>query len=130
MQDFKKILAWQKSHEQFLDIYKVTETFPRDEAYRFTDQLRRAVDSVKTNVAEGAGKPSEREFRKYVSDSIASQFEVENHLISARDLKYLPLNDFERLNARGHEIRRMLVSLRRRLSETLKPVIPPKLDRN
>lgn len=71
---------------------------------------------MKTNISEGAGKPSDREFRKYVSDSIGSQFEVENHLISARDLKYLSLNDFERLNSRGHEIRRMLVSLRRRLS--------------
>jgi four helix bundle protein len=116
MQDFKKILAWRKSHEQYLDAYKVTETFPRDEAFRLTDQLRRAVDSVKSTIAEGAGKPSDREFRKYISDSIGSQFEVENHLISARDLKFLPLNDFERLNARGHEIRRMLVSLRRRLS--------------
>jgi four helix bundle protein len=130
MQDFKKLIAWQKSHEQYLDVYKVTETFPRDEAYRLTDQLRKAVDSVKANVAEGAGKPSDREFRKYVSDSIGSQFEVENHLISARDLKYLSLNDFERLDSRGHKIRRMLISLHRRLSVPRKPFVPPKLDRN
>lgn len=129
MQDFKKIKAWQKSHEQYLDVYKITETFPRDELYRLTDQLRKAVDSVKSNIAEGAGKPSDREFRKYVSDSIGSQFEVENHLISARDLKYFPLNDFERLDARGHEIRRMLISLHRRLSVPRKAGVPPKPGR-
>lgn len=116
MQDFKKLKAWQKSHEQFLDVYKVTESFPRDELFRLTDQLRSAADSVKSNLAEGAGKPGDREFRHFVSTSIGSQFEIENHLISARDLKFLSINDFERLNSRGHEIRRMLVSLRRRLS--------------
>ncbi len=119
MQDFKKMKVWQKSHEQLLDIYKVTESFPRDETFRLTDQLRSAADSVKSNLAEGAGKPGEREFRKFVSDSIGSQFEIESHLTSARDLKFVSLNDFERLNARGHEMRRMLVSLRRTLSNSI-----------
>ena len=116
MQDFKKLKVWQKSHEQFLDIYKITESFPEDELKRLTDQLRRAADSVKSNLAEGAGKATDRHFSQFVSHSIGSQFEIENHLISARDLKYLDINDFERLDARGHEIRRMLVSLRDRLA--------------
>ena len=130
MQDFKKLKVWQKSCEQFLDIYKVTESFPSDEKFRLTDQLRSAADSVKTNLAEGAGKPSDREFRPYVSNSIGSQFEIENHLISVRDLKLLSGNDFERFNSRGHEIRRMLISLSRRLSSPSrrpgpKPPPPP-----
>ena len=115
MQDFKKIKAWQKSHEQYLDIFKITGSFPRYEHFRLIDQLRNAADSVKSNLAEGAGKPSDREFRHFVSTSIGSQFEIENHLISARDLKLLSSNDFERLDSRGHEIRRMLISFRRRL---------------
>ena len=116
MQDFKKLKVWQKSHEQYLDICRTTESFPRHESYRLIDQLRSAADSVKSNLAEGRGKPSDREFRHFVSTSIASQFEIENHLISARDLRLLNGKDFERLDSRGHEIRRMLMALHRRLN--------------
>lgn len=129
MQDFKKLKVWQKSVEQQLDIYKTTESFPGTELNRMTDQFRRAADSVKENLAEGCGKSTDADFRRYVSISLGSQFEIESRLISARELKFLAPSDFERLTARCHELRRMLLALMRALSSRRKPRRPPQAGR-
>jgi four helix bundle protein len=129
MQDFKKLKVWQKSVEQQLDIYKTTESFPGTELHRMIDQFRRAADSVKENIAEGCGKSTDADFRRYVSNALGSQFEIESRLISARELKFLALMDFERLTARCHEMRRMLLALMRALASPRKRP-PPEAGRS
>lgn len=125
MQDFKNLKVWHKSLEQLLDIYKTTEAFPPDERFRMTDQLRKAADSVKENIAEGCGKDGDLEFKRYVLMALGSQFEIESRLISTVKLNFLKPNDFDRLTARCHEIRRMLISLKQVLSKPRRIRRPP-----
>ena len=77
MRDFRKYSVWQESHLLTLDIYQKTKVFPKDEVYGLTSQLRRAVSSIPTNIAEGCGSESDKEFGRYLNMSIASCSEVE-----------------------------------------------------
>ncbi len=116
MQDFKKLIVWQKSHVLMLEIYKAVEGFPNDELFGLTRQLKDAAQSIPANLAEGSGKFGDREFKRFVDIALGSACEVESRLIAARDLKFLAPAVFERLNSLCQEVRRMLVSLYRRLS--------------
>jgi four helix bundle protein len=116
MQDFKKLKVWQKSHALMLEIYKAVASFPKEELYGITAQLKEAALSVETNLAEGSGKEGSQEFKRYVSISLGSICEVESLLVASRDLKFLPGAVFERLSPLCHEVRRMLFSFRRALA--------------
>jgi len=120
MQDFKNLKVWRKAHALLLELYRALESFPKDELYGLTRQIKEAALSVEANLAEGTGKGGDHEFKRFVSISLGSACELESHLIAARDLKFLSAPDFERLNAMGQEVRRMLVALIRRLSMTAK----------
>ena len=66
MRDFKKIMVWQKSHELTLRLYKVTATFPKEELYGLTSQIRRASASIPANIAEGCGRDTEKTVRSNI----------------------------------------------------------------
>ena len=66
MQDFRKLQVWDKSHELTLRIYNLTSVFPREEIYGLTSQIRRACASIPTNIAEGCGRGSSAEFRRFL----------------------------------------------------------------
>jgi four helix bundle protein len=115
MRDFKRLKVWQRAHELALSIYKVTSTFPRQEMYGLTSQMRRASVSVAANIAEGSGKGSEAEYTRYLRIASGSANEVEYLLLLARDLGYL---DEDKASALGDEVsqtRRMLIGLIRSL---------------
>jgi len=120
MQDFKKLIVWQKSHALLIEIYRVVESFPKEELFGLSKQLKDAALSVEANLAEGSAKPGDLEFNRYVSISLGSACETESHLITARDLKFMSSPEYERLNSSCQEVRRMLVSLHRRLSGSAK----------
>jgi four helix bundle protein len=115
MQNFRKLKVWHASYRLALDLYDVTRTFPKEELYGVTSQLRRAAMSIPRNLAEGCGRQSDADFARFVGMSIASAFEVEHELMFARDLAFLERTDFLRLDKQREEIRRMLVSLHERL---------------
>ncbi len=89
MQDFKNLRLWQLAREFVSDIYKLTTTFPSHELHSMTNQLRRASYSIPSNIAEGSGKGSQKEFKRYLSIVSGSIKEVECFLILARDLNYI-----------------------------------------
>lgn len=62
MRDYKKYIVWQKSHELVLDIYKTTRDFPKDELFALTSQMKRSSSSIPTNIAEGCGRNSDKDF--------------------------------------------------------------------
>lgn len=67
MKDYRKILAWQKAHQLVLQIYKITEAFPSREQFGLTSQLRRAVVSIPTNIAEGYGRTTDTELARFMT---------------------------------------------------------------
>ena len=115
MEDFKNLIVWTKSHQLTLAVYRHTRTFPKEEMYGLTSQLRRASASIGANIAEGCGRRSDAEMKRFLQIARGSANEAEYHLLLARDLQYLPAEEFKGLEERMHEIQRMLASLVQRL---------------
>lgn len=86
MKDFRSLKVWEKAHELVLKVYKATDLFPKHELYGITSQIRRAAASVPTNIAEGCGKDSDAELKRYFLIAMGSASELEYLLILARDL--------------------------------------------
>jgi len=115
MEDFKDLKVWTKAHQLTLVLYQQTRFFPKDEIYGLTSQIRRASSSIGANIAEGCGRRSDPEMRRFVQIARGSANELEYHLLLARDLQFLTVDEFKDLEARTLEIQRMLASLVQRL---------------
>jgi four helix bundle protein len=119
MEDFKDLKVWAKAHQLTLGVYRLTRTFPKDEMYGLTSQLRRAASSIGANIAEGCGRRSDAEMKRFCQIARGSANEVEYHLLLARDLQYLASAEFEDLEEKAHEVQRMLASFVQRLQSHL-----------
>ncbi len=100
MKDYRNLVVWQKSHQIVLNIYKVTLQFPAEEGYNLISQLRRASTSVPTNIAEGCGKFTERDFAYFLQIALGSTQEVEYLNFLSFELKYINDKDYNRLRLR------------------------------
>lgn len=89
MRNFRQYDIWLQSVDFATEVYKLTEIFPNVEKYSLTDQIRRAVVSISSNVAEGCSRESEKEFFHYVQVALGSAFEVETQLRIALSVKYI-----------------------------------------
>ena len=118
MRDFHKLKAWQKSHQLALEIYKVSQSFPKEELFGLTSQIRRAISSVPTNIAEGCGRDSNKDFAHFLQIAIGSASEVEYELLLAHDLQYINKDEYERLTFEMVAIRKMIVKYRAELRAT------------
>jgi four helix bundle protein len=99
MKDFRQLSVWQKSHELTLAIYELTRSFPREEMYGLTTQIRRACSSIPANIAEGCGKDGDAELARFCLIARGSASELKYHLLLARDLKLIKPDDYEKLVA-------------------------------
>jgi len=95
MEDFKDLKVWVKAHQLTLRIYQTTRKFPRDEIYGLTSQTRRASASIGANIAEGCGRRSDPEMKRFVQIARGSASELEYHLLLARDLQFLTVEDLK-----------------------------------
>ena len=111
MQNYKDLKVWEKSHHFTLQVYEVTKTFPKEELYSSTNQLRRAASSVAANIAEGCGKNSQAEFAHFLNISLGSANEAEYFLILSKDLTYLNEDNFTILSTIINEVKAMLIAL-------------------
>lgn len=111
MRDFRQLKVWDKAHKFTLRIYKATSTFPHEERYGLTSQLRRASASIPANIAEGFGRGGNAEVARYLQIGLGSAYEVEYHLLLAKDLDLLSKTFYGELEADIIEVKRMLASL-------------------
>lgn len=112
MQRFTQLKVWQRAHALVLEIYRISATFPPDERFGVTSQLRRAITSVPTNIAEGSRRQGQQEYARFLNIAQGSAAEAEYLLILSRDLGYLPAAAFDRLIADLDQVARMLHGLR------------------
>ncbi len=112
MRGHRDLVAWQKAMELVKEIYRATRTFPKEELYGLTSQLRRAAISVPSNLAEGHGRASRKEFHLFIGHARGSLLEIETQLEIARDLGCLPEQDTANLLAKASEVARMVNGLR------------------
>jgi four helix bundle protein len=116
MKDFRQLVVWQKAHQLTLEIYHLTMTFPRDETYGLTAQIRGAARSIPTNLAEGCGRGGDAELARFCAIARGSASELEYHLLLAHDLKLIEPKDYGPLAEQTIEIKRMLTGLIQKLN--------------
>ena len=110
-ESYRKLIAWQKSKALALDIYRCTREFPKDELYGLTSQMRRAAISVPSNIAEGSGRHSRKEFLQFLYHARGSLLELENQVEIARDLEYLDATTCASILRKAEELGRILNGL-------------------
>jgi four helix bundle protein len=115
MQDFRNLKVWEKAHGLTLHVYRASKSFPREEIYGLTSQIRRAAVSIGSNIAEGACRKGDTEFARFLQMAAGSASEVEYQLLLARDLELLKTAGCERLSQEVVEVKRMLSSLMQKL---------------
>ena len=112
---FQDLVVWQKAHGLVLEVYRLTNLFPRSEQFGMVSQLRRAAYSVPANLAEGYGRRSTRELLQFLAISNGSAEELRYFLILSRDLRYISPEDETRLNREITSIVQMMAALTRTL---------------
>lgn len=118
--NFRSLVAWQKSHTFGLRIYEVTADFPASEQYGLVNQMRRAAVSVTSNIAEGYGRVTPKDKAHFYTMACGSIRELQSQLSFAADLDYVPSRDFNELDTNAEEVLRLLNGLLKSTrSETL-----------
>ena len=115
MQNFRNLKVWEKAHAMTLDVYRSTRAFPKEELYGLTSQMRRSSASVGANIAEGCCRNGDKDFGRFVQIAAGSAGELEYHIVLARDLGLLNVDDYQRLSTETIEVKRMLASLLQKL---------------
>jgi four helix bundle protein len=115
LRDFREIKVWHKAHRLTLEVYRIIATFPNAEMYGLTSQMRRASASIPTNIAEGCGRGGDAELARFLQIAMGSSSELEYHLLLANDLKFLTVQDYQRLTSDTIEVKRMLTAFIQKL---------------
>jgi four helix bundle protein len=108
---FHDLKVWKESHIFVLKIYKIVDRFDKSEKYRLTDQLLRAATSIPTNISEGMGRHSTKDFIRFLTISRGSTEECKYLILLAKDLKYIDLNCYNELTETLDNIGKMLNGL-------------------
>lgn len=111
MSEFTKLVAWQKSIDLVETIYRTTKRFPPDEKFNLVDQIRRCAISIPSNIAEGHGRKTNREFIHFLRIAYGSSSELETQLIISHRLKMISDKDYNPIRASLEEIRKMINGL-------------------
>lgn len=114
---YKDLIVWQKAIELVTEIYRATKPFPKEEMYGLTNQLRRAAVSIPSNIAEGQGHLSDKEFRRFLGHARGSLMELETQTYIASNLDYLTKDRTKDLLEREAEVGRLLNGLLNSLKE-------------
>jgi len=111
MQDYKKLNVWHKSHTLTLNVYCQTKLFPKEELFSLTNQIRRSSVSIAANIAEGCGKSSQRDCKRFFEIALGSANETEYYIILSKDLAYLKEEMYNELFSQINEVKAMLIGL-------------------
>jgi four helix bundle protein len=116
VKSYRDLIVWQKAMKLVTDIYKITRSFPSEELYALTSQLRRSAVSIPSNIAEGYGRQSTAEYRRFLYIAVGSTYELQTQIEIAANLNYLSSEMFGNLCNTAKEIELMLLSLIRKLT--------------
>jgi four helix bundle protein len=114
MRDFRQLTVWERAHRLVLEVYRLTQDFPKTEVYGLTSQMRRCSASIAANIAEGCGRTGNGDFHRFLSTARGSAAELEYFLLLSSDLG-LARNAYEDLNSQTQQVQRMLASLIRKV---------------
>lgn len=113
--NYENLEAWKEGIEIAIIIYRLTKNFPKDELYGLTSQIRRSAVSISNNIAEGAGRSSREEFKRFLNISLGSLNETESLLFLSLKLDYLDKDNFELLREKIRNVGNLIGGLRKYL---------------
>jgi four helix bundle protein len=119
LKSYKDLIVWQKSVEVATDLISLSENFKKRSLYPLFDQIQRSAISIPSNIAEGSGRDSTKEFIRYISISYGSLCELETQLLIASKTKVIDTETFEKFSERISEIAKMLNGLEKNLKKKL-----------
>ena len=108
MKDYRTLNSWKVAHELTLRVYEITKTFPKEELFGLTSQIRRASASVPANIAEGCGRDGDPVLKRFLNIALGSACELVYFILLAGELKYLSSTDHAKLAASVLQLRRQL----------------------
>jgi four helix bundle protein len=109
---FKELIVYQKAHKLAMDIFELSEKFPKEEKYSLTDQIRRSSRSVSSCIAESWAKRLYiKAFVNKLTDSLGEEYETEDWLDYSRDCKYISADEHQQMISEYDEVRKMLISM-------------------
>ena len=115
MHNYKEMKIWQKARKQVKAVYRISKKLPKEELYGLTSQIRRAAVSIPANIAEGAGRGTDRDFCHFLDIARGSLFELDTLLILSSDLEYVSEEELNPVFDSINEIIKMMVSFQSRL---------------
>jgi len=115
MHNFRELKVWQMGIEISKLIFQLTRNFPAEERYSLTSQLNRCAVSIPSNIAEGCGRKSDKEFHQFLSISLGSAFELETQIILAFEFSYIDKKTYDDALIQISEIQKMLNGLQKSL---------------
>jgi four helix bundle protein len=111
IKSYKELIVWQKSIKLVKEIFILTNKFPKSELYGLVSQMRRVVVAIPSNIAEGYGRKSSKEYAQFYSISYGSALELETQIIISKELSFTPLENFGKVDMLLEEVSRMLNSM-------------------
>ena len=120
MRPHEKLSLWKRAVEFVVKLYKVTSHFPTEEKFGLTSQIRRAAVSVPANIAEGAGRQSNKEFLHFLSNAQGSASELSTELVIANQLGYLTAKEYSEVMSELDDIGRMIFGLTKTVKTKLR----------
>jgi len=115
MNYFKELKVWQKAIELVTNTYLKTQNFPKEEIYGLTSQIRRCAVSIPSNIAEGCGRKTNKDFNNFLGISLGSAFEFETQLIICKNLNFIAIEDYIFLESEIQYIQNMIIKLQNTL---------------
>lgn len=115
MNRFKNLEIWKRAVTLATKIYKVTSAFPDEEKYGLVSQLRRCSVSISSNIAEGAGRNTNKDFKRFLSIAYGSSYELETQLIISKNLELISSSESEKLCSEVEELQKMLYTFAQKL---------------
>src|ERR1700691_3317068 len=112
---YRELIIWQRAIQVCVAIYRITKSFPREEIYGLTNQLRRASVSVPSDIAEGYGRLSRDQFRYFLGVARGSNLELQTQLVIARELGFTGAHEVEHIERLSFEVGKMLTAMLRKL---------------
>jgi four helix bundle protein len=113
---YRDLLVWQKSMVLVTEIYQITQLFPVQEQYGLTSQMRRCAVSIPSNIAEGYGRNSTGDYKRFLHIAVGSTFELQTQLEIANNLRFYTKEIFEKSFEKAKELDRMLLSLIKKIN--------------
>jgi four helix bundle protein len=117
MQDFNKLIVYQKAYQFGLDIYQISKDFPKDERFGLTSQIRRASISIALNIAEGSSRTSSNDKNRFLQIALGSTNECLVLISYAKDLKLINTDTYYKFESSLIEIKKMLIGLYKKIKE-------------